>query len=106
MKDIDYEKVNTEMNKIYYLCNVLNTCKDRLELELGGKYTHRFKHELNNAQKWLRKVVNNAEILYKENADAYEDNTELLDEILDLSMNLNTEEKQQQALASLKLIIK
>jgi len=103
---VDMVAVNTEMNKIYYLSNVLNTSKDRLELLLKGKFTHRFKYELNMRGQWLRKVVNNAEKLYKNNVEAYEDNTEMLDELIHLAMHLDSEEKKIQAIASLKQIAK
>jgi len=101
---VDMVSVNTEMNKIYYLSNVLNTSKDRLELLLKNKFTHKFKYELNMCAKWLRKVVNNAEKLYKENVEAYEDNTEMLDELIHIAMHLDTEEKKIQAISSLKQI--
>lgn len=103
---VDHTAVNTEMNKMYYLTDVLNTCKDRLELLLKGNFTHKFKYEFNMAQKQLRRALNNSEKLYKKNVDAFEDGAEFLDEILDLCMYLDTDEKKLRAISNLKLIIK
>jgi len=101
---VDMIAVNTEMNKIYYLSNVLNTSKDRLELLLKGKFTHRFKYELNQVGMWLRKVVNNADKLYNKNVEAYEDNTEMLDKLIHIAMHLDSEDKKIKALSTLKQI--
>lgn len=105
-KEIDEKAIMLELNKLYYMNHLVNNSMNRVSMLLQHEFVHEIKRVVNQAINWTNKLLNISDKFYTKRVDDFEDNAEILEQIIDICMCLDTEEKKIKAVASLKMIVK
>lgn len=103
---IDWEKVNTEMITQYFLVNMLYNSSVRLEHLLGKEFKHELKQRINEVIKTSKIVLSGSDRLLGVKSDEFDFNTEFLEDMFNILLCLDTDDKQLKAISNLKIIAK